>query len=98
MGGARRRRGVSTGRDCFPERTLVRRNNVTVVEITRVIRGLPSEVALSLSDGMPVDCVINAENLHTIPKPRFRQRIMALAAERSFSLGQALRYALDLEW
>ncbi len=30
------------------------RRNVIVAEITRVIRGLPSEVPLSQADGMPI--------------------------------------------
>lgn len=42
--------------------------NLTIAEVTRVVRRIPAEVALSRADGMPTDCVINADNLHTIPK------------------------------
>lgn len=46
---------------------------------------------------MPRDCVINADNLHTIPKDRLRERITALTAEKEFALGNALRYSLELD-
>jgi mRNA interferase MazF len=74
------------------------RRNVSIAEITRVVRSLPSEVLIHAADGMPSDCVINADNLHTIPKDRLRRRILALSGEQLFALGQALRYSLDLEW
>ena len=77
---------------------LDRRTNVTVAEVTRVVRDLPSEVPLGAADGMPVNCVINRDNLHTIPKERLRQRIAVLPEDRLFALTQALRYSLDLEW
>jgi mRNA-degrading endonuclease toxin of MazEF toxin-antitoxin module len=42
--------------------------------------------------------VINADNLHTIPKDRLRQRIAVLAGERLFALTSALKYSLDIDW
>ena len=77
--------------------TLQRRRNVTIAEVTRVVRSLPSEVALSPTDGMPVNRVVNTDNLHTIPKERLRQRMATLSAERLFALDQALRYSLNLD-
>ena len=73
------------------------RRNLTIAEVTRVVRSLPSEVPLSGADGMPTECVVNTDNLHTIPRDRLRQLITALSAEKLFALGQALRYSLDLE-
>ena len=73
-----------------------RRQNVTVVEVTRVARSLPCEVPLSPTDGMPVSCVANTDNLHTIPKDRLRQRMTVLSGRLLFALDQALRYSLDL--
>ncbi|MBI4602035.1 MAG: type II toxin-antitoxin system PemK/MazF family toxin [Planctomycetes bacterium] len=74
-----------------------RRSNVTVAEITRVVRSLPCEVPLYVADGMPADCVINTDNLHTIPKDRLRERILSVPEDRTFALDQALRHSLDLE-
>jgi len=75
-----------------------RRRNLTIAEVTRVVRHLASEVPLSKKDGMPTDCVVNTDNLYTIPKDRLRERITALNADKQFALSSALRYALDLEW
>jgi len=76
---------------------LQRRHNVTIAEVTRSVRSLPCEVPLSSSEGMPVDCVVNTDNLHTIPKDRLRQRITQLPGENLFRLDQALRYSLGIE-
>ena len=76
---------------------LERRSNVTIAEVTRVVRSLPCEVPVSVSEGMPSACVINADNLHTIPKDRLGRRIAELPAEKRFALDQALRHSLDLE-
>ena len=75
-----------------------RRTNVSVAEVTRVVRNLPCEVPLHESEGMPVECVIKTDNLHTIPRDRFREKIIELPEDRVFELAQALRYSLDLEW
>ena len=77
---------------------LDRRANVIVAEVTRVIRDLPGEVPLHVADGMPVDCVVNTDNLHTIPKDRLRERITVIPEDRLFALAQALRHSLDLDW
>ncbi len=77
---------------------LERRRNVTIAEVTRVVRSLPSEVPLSPADGVPASCVINTDNLHTIPQDRLRQLVTTLSPDRLFALGQALRHSLDLEW
>lgn len=74
-----------------------RRRNVTIAEVTRVVRSLSCEVPLTRVDGMPTECVVNTDNLHTIPLDRLRRLISTLSAEKLFALGQALRYSLDLE-
>jgi len=35
------------------QEALVRRRNVTIAEVTRTIRSLPSQVPLGIDDGMP---------------------------------------------
>ena len=44
------------------------RANITVAEVSIVIRNVPSEVPLSKRDGLPRRYVVNADNLITIPK------------------------------
>mgnify|MGYP001614075729 CR=1 FL=1 len=79
------------------DETLARRQNVTVAEITRTVRRLPSEVPLSTSNGMPAACVIHTDNIHTIPLDHIRKRITSLKGEALFHLDQALRYSLGLD-
>lgn len=75
---------------------LVSRVNVTVAEVTRTVRRIPAEVRLTAQDGMPQACVINANNIHTIPKQRLRRRIIMLDADALYRLSEALRYSLEL--
>lgn len=79
------------------EETVARRQNVTVAEITRTIRRLPSEGPLSTDNGMPVACVVHTENIHTVPRDQIRTRITSLHGEVLFRLDQALRYSLALD-
>lgn len=76
---------------------LLRRQNVTIAEVTRTDRSTPSEVSLSPANGMPVACFVNTDNLHTIPRNQLRQKITLLSADRLFALDQALRYSLGLD-
>jgi mRNA interferase MazF len=56
---------------------------VVVAALTRTRRGLVSELDLtSRADGVPTDCVVNFDNLHTLPRDRFRRRVMTLSAAR----------------
>ena len=46
--------------------------SVVVVALTRTQRGLVSELALSAErDGVPSDCVVNFDNIHTLGRERF---------------------------
>lgn len=78
--------------------SIARRQNVTIAEITRTARSLPSEVPLTRSQGMPVDCVANTDNLHTIPMDRLREKIVTMTREQQYALTSALKYSLDIEW
>ena len=49
--------------------------SVVVAAITRTLRGLVSELELTATeDGVPTDCVVNFDNIHTIPRDAFRRR------------------------
>jgi mRNA interferase MazF len=71
--------------------------NVTVAGITGTIRGLPTEVPLGEQHGLARECVINCDNLFTIPKSALGRRRGALDAESLARLASALRIALDLD-
>jgi len=73
------------------------RTRAIVVEVTRTIRDIPSEVVLSKRDGLPARCVANADNVATIPKAWLDERIATLSPARVDELDRALRFALGLE-
>ncbi len=73
------------------------RTRAIVVEISRTVRGIASEVLLSKRDGLPRRCVANADNVATIPKAWLDARITALSEPRIAELDRALRFALQLE-
>lgn len=56
---------------------------VVVAALTRTRRGLVSELELTADyDGVPTDCVVNFDNVHTLPRERFRRLIAALSSPR----------------
>ena len=72
------------------------RTSVTVAPVTRTIRGIPTEVVLERSDGMASRCVINTDDLSTIPKSLLSRRLATLSPARIGELDAAIRFALDL--
>lgn len=73
------------------------RQRVTVAEISTVIRAIASEVALGRSDGMPRSCVINADNVVTIPKALLESKIATLSTARIAELDAAVMFSLGLD-
>lgn len=69
---------------------------VTVAPVTRTIRNIPVEVLLDQSDGMPTRCVVNLDDITTLPKSLIKQRIASLSPERIHQIEEAIRFALDL--
>ena len=69
---------------------------VTVAPITRTIRNIPVEVLLDRSDGMPARCVVNLDDITTMPKSLIKERITVLSAEKIQKIDEAIRFALDL--
>ena len=70
---------------------------ITVAPITRTIRNIPVEVLLHRSDAMPARCVVNLDDITTLPKVLIKQRITALSAEKIRQVDEAIRFALDLD-
>jgi len=57
--------------------------SVVVAALTRTRRGLVSELDLTAAeDGLPDDCVVNFDNLHTLERDRFRKRVAVLSPAR----------------
>lgn len=68
--------------------------SVVVASLTRTQRGLVSELELSPeTDGVPTKCVVNFDNIHTIPRGSFRRTVTQLSAERLAESCRVLRDA-----
>src|SRR4051794_32283235 len=72
-----------------------RMESIVVAALTRTRRGLVSELVLTAAqDGVPSDCVVNFDNVHTLPRGTFRRRVTALAPARMAQGCRALRNAV----
>jgi len=68
--------------------------SVVVAALTRTRRGLVSELVLTMEeDGVPTDCVVNFDNVHTLPRSTFRRRVTQLSARRMTNVCRTLRDA-----
>ena len=67
---------------------------VTVAPITSTIRGVPSEVALGLDDGMKRPCAVNLHNVVTVSKEHLGRRVAQLDERRMRDVCVALGFAL----
>jgi mRNA interferase MazF len=70
--------------------------SVVVAALTRTRRGLVSELELTAEvDGVPSDCVVNFDNLHTIPRDKLRRRVTSLGPPRLAEACRVLAAATD---
>lgn len=68
---------------------------VVIAECTRTRRGLTSELLLTPErDGVPSECVVNFDNLHTVCREDFRRRITRLGRARMAEACDALEMAV----
>jgi mRNA interferase MazF len=88
--GGRRPACVLTRDEAIP---LLRR--LLIAPATTRIRGIPTEVELDLSDGMPKACALSLDNLQTVPKANLVSRITTLSPARMNQVCSALAAAAD---
>jgi mRNA interferase MazF len=68
--------------------------SVVVAALTRTRRGLVSELELTArDDAVPTDCVVNFDNIHTVPREMFRRSVATLSAARMAQACKALAAA-----
>jgi mRNA interferase MazF len=73
------------------------RTSITVGIVTRITRNIPVEVPLGIEDGMPQQCVVNLDDILTIPKARLAERITMLSPQKMTAVARAVIFALDLK-
>ena len=67
---------------------------VTIAPVTSTIREIPSEVVLTMEDGMPRNCAVNLDHVQTVSRKKIGALITALAPSRMGELRAALLFAL----
>lgn len=70
-----------------------RLNEIIVVPVTRTIRGLTTEVILSLDDGMPVVCALNFDHVSLAQRSRIGAALCSLRESRWDEVRTALLLA-----
>ncbi len=69
--------------------------SIVVVSITRTVRGITSELELTVEqDNLPTDCVANFDNIHTLPKHKFRKYITTLSELKMMQVCQTLKNSM----
>ena len=66
---------------------------VTVASVTSRIRGIPTEVRLSIEDGVLRDCVVNLDHIHNVSKGALGEILGILPSNRWDEVRVALLYA-----
>lgn len=72
-------------------------NTVTVAPITTTIRGLSTEVALDIPNGLENRCVVACDHITTIPVSAVGEQIGRLLDGQEAELSRAIRAAFDLD-
>lgn len=70
---------------------------VTIAPITSTIRGIPSEVVLTVADGLFNDCAANFDNIQTVQKANLGAFITHLSAAKMRAVRAAIEFALGLD-
>jgi mRNA interferase MazF len=73
---------------------LDRLSQVTVATVTTNARDLPTEVALTVEQGLPRPCVVSLDNLHTIFRGFLTERVTTLDEATMSQVCLALRIAV----
>jgi mRNA interferase MazF len=70
---------------------------ITVAPITSTIRGIPTEVVLSPSEGFATDCAVNLDNIQTVPKAKLNTYQTHLAPDKIRAIHATIRFALGFD-
>ena len=70
-----------------------RLNEIIVVPATRTIRGLTTEVVLTLEDGMPIACALNFDHVSLAQRSRIGPVLCSLLETRWTEVQRALLIA-----
>ena len=69
-------------------------NQILAVPATRTIRGIPTEVRLGPSDGMPAECVLSLDNLRVVRVSHLVEPVTSLGPALMEEVCAALTFAV----
>ena len=72
-------------------------STVTVAPITRTVRGVPTEVRISVEEGVRVPSVANFDAIQTVGAKRLGRYIGSLSKRRKSEVRRALLFAFEVE-
>ena len=70
-------------------------NRVAVSEVTTRVRNIPVEVSLGRVEGLQAPCVVNLDNIRTVPKGALTEKIGTLSKSRHRAVKRALGHAFE---
>jgi mRNA interferase MazF len=70
--------------------------SVVVGLVTRTRRGLETEVPLGGREGLSCACVVNLDNILTVPRQRLTRQMGSLTREKVDQLNQAIKISLGI--
>ncbi|MDP9316593.1 MAG: type II toxin-antitoxin system PemK/MazF family toxin [Chloroflexota bacterium] len=70
---------------------------ITIAPITSTIRGIPSEVILSVADGLFNDCAANFDNIQTVQQANIGTFITHLSGAKMRDVRAAIEFALGFD-
>jgi len=68
-----------------------------VAPLTTRVRGVPTEVGLDATDGVPRECVVSLDNVQPLAHVLLVERITRLRPERMHDVCRALAVAVECE-
>jgi mRNA interferase MazF len=75
------------------QRFTSRVTSLLVARVTTTVRNIPTEVVLDADDGLPRTCAANFDNVFTLQRRRFTNRISRLSDDRLREVCRAYRFA-----
>jgi len=69
-------------------------NRVLAAEVTTTVRGIPQEVSLGRREGLPRSCVVNLDQVRSVPLACLAARIGRIAATRQVEVKRVVGHVL----
>ena len=73
-------------------------HSIIIAPITRNIRSIPTEIELSLEDGVATACAISLDNMASVEKDVLIQSVCTLSAQRMNELFEAIHAVFALPY